>query len=105
ARVVEDVFDWGDFNSNIHIPFQDMVIYELHVRGFTRHPSSGVEHPGTFAGLMEKIPYLKKLGINTIELMPVFEFDELADERVVDGEHLLNYWGYNTVCYFAPNTG
>ena len=104
ARVVEDVFDWADF-TDIHIPFQDMVIYELHVRGFTQHPSSGVDHPGTFAGLMEKLPYLKKLGINTIELMPVFEFDELADERVVNGEHLLNYWGYNTVCYFAPNTG
>ena len=103
ARVAEDVFDWGDVRD-IHIPFQDMVIYELHVRGFTQHPSSGVEKPGTFAGLMEKLPYLKELGVNTIELMPVFEFDELADERVIDGEHLLNYWGYNTVCYFAPNT-
>ncbi len=77
----------------------------LHVRGFTQHPSSGVEHPGTFAGLMEKLPYLKELGVNTVELMPVFEFDELADERVVDGKRLLNYWGYNTVCFFAPNTG
>lgn len=104
ARVVEDAFDWGDF-SDPHIPFQDMVIYETHVRGFTRHPSSGVAHPGTFAGLMEKIPYLKALGINAVELMPVFEFDELAEERVVDGRTLLNYWGYNTVCFFAPNTG
>ena len=104
ARVVEDAFDWGAF-SDPHIPFQDMVIYETHVRGFTRHPSSGVAHPGTFAGLMEKIPYLKALGINAVELMPVFEFDELAEERVVDGRTLLNYWGYNTVCFFAPNTG
>ncbi len=56
-------------------------------------------------GLMEKLPYLKELGINTVELMPVFEFDELADERVIDGKQLLNYWGYHTVCYFAPNTG
>lgn len=61
ARVVEDVFDWGDYNDT-HIPFQDMVIYELHVRGFTQHPSSGVDHPGTFAGLMEKLPYLKNWG-------------------------------------------
>lgn len=104
ARVVEDVFDWGDF-EDAHVPFQDMIIYEMHVRGFTMHESSQVEHPGTFAGLMEKLPYLKELGINTVELMPVFEFDELADERVIDGKQLLNYWGYNTVCYFAPNTG
>lgn len=104
ARVVEDAFDWCGF-VNHQVPFQDMVIYEAHVRGFTRHPSSGVRHPGTFAGLMEKIPYLKKLGINTVELMPVFEFDENADERIVDGKKLLNYWGYNTVCFFAPNTG
>lgn len=104
ARVVEDVFDWGDFEDT-HVPFQDMVIYEMHVRGFTMHESSHVEHPGTFAGLMEKLPYLKELGVNAVELMPVFEFDELADERVIDGRQLINYWGYNTVCYFAPNTG
>ena len=103
ARVVEDVFDWGNFQDP-RLPFQDMIIYELHVRGFTRHPSSGTEHPGTFAGLLEKLPYLKKLGVNAVELMPVFEFDELADERIVDGKQLLNYWGYNTVCFFAPNT-
>ena len=82
-----------------------MVIYEMHVRGFTRHESSGVKNPGTFAGLLEKLPYLKKLGVNTVELMPVFEFDETADERTVGGKKLLNYWGYNTVCFFAPNTG
>lgn len=103
ARVVDDVFDWEDFSA-LHIPFQDMVIYELHVRGFTFHESSGVKNPGTFAGLMEKIPYLKKLGVNAVELMPVFEFDELAENREMDGKKLINYWGYNTVCYFAPNT-
>jgi len=103
ARVVDDVFDWGDFNT-LHIPFKDMVIYEMHVRGFTVHNSSGVKHPGTFAGLMEKIPYLKSLGVNAVELMPVFEFDEMAENREMDGKRLLNYWGYNTVCYFAPNT-
>lgn len=95
----------GAIFEDAHVPFQDMIIYEMHVRGFTMHESSQVEHPGTFAGLMEKLPYLKELGINTVELMPVFEFDELADERVIDGKQLLNYWGYNTVCYFAPNTG
>lgn len=103
ARVVEDTFDWGDFGK-LHHPFQDMVIYEMHVRGFTRHASSHVKNPGTFAGIMEKIPYLKALGVNTVELMPIFEFDELTDERVVNGKKLINYWGYNTVCYFAINT-
>lgn len=104
ARVVKDTFDWAGF-VNHRVPFQDMVIYEMHVRGFTRHESSGVKNPGTFAGLLEKLPYLKKLGVNTVELMPVFEFDETADERTVGGKKLLNYWGYNTVCFFAPNTG
>lgn len=103
ARIVKDDFDWGGFVDH-HLPFQDMVIYETHVRGFTRDESSKVSHPGTFMGIMEKIPYLLELGINTVELMPVFEFDETADERVVDEKRLLNYWGYNTVCFFAPNT-
>ena len=103
ARVVEDVFDWSGFHDS-KVPFQDMVIYELHVRGFTEHESSGVKHRGTFRGLMEKIPYLLELGVNAVELMPIFEFDETAEERIVDGRQLLNYWGYNTVCYFAPNT-
>lgn len=103
ARVVEDDFHWGDFHD-LHIPFQDMVIYEMHVRGFTQHPSSRVWNPGTFEGIVEKLPYLKKLGINTIELMPIFEFDELAEERIYNEKQLINYWGYNTICYFAPNT-
>src|SRR5699024_4370963 len=74
------------------------------VRGFTRHTSSRVKHPGTFAGLQEKIPYLKELGINTVELMPIFEFDETRNMRQVNGKTLLDYWGYNPVCFFAPNT-
>lgn len=103
ARVVRNNFDWGNCKQPL-IPMKDTIIYELHVRGFTRHPSSGVEYPGTFAGLMEKIPYLKELGINAVELMPVFEFDEMNGCREVDGRKLLDYWGYNPVCFFAPNT-
>ena len=76
----------------------------MHVRGFTKDASSGVAHPGTFHGIMEKIPYLKELGINAVELMPIFEFDEMRDHRVIDGRELLDYWGYNTVSFFAPNT-
>ncbi len=106
ARVVDDTFDWDNVVQP-EIPFQDLVIYELHVRGFTKDVSSPVkeEYKGTFAGVMEMIPYFKKLGVNAIELMPVFEFDEMEDIRVVDGNTLFNYWGYNTVCFFAPNTG
>ena len=81
----------------------DLIIYELHVRGFTNHSSSGVKHPGTFAGLKEKIPYLKELGINAVELMPIFEFDEMINAREVDGKQLVEYWGYNTVGFFSPN--
>ena len=103
ARVVEDVFDWGGYRDH-RVPFQDMVIYETHVRGFTKHPSSGVKHPGTFEGLLEKLPYLLELGINTIELMPIFEFDEMAGARNVNGNQLVDYWGYNTVCFYSPNT-
>ena len=103
ARVVKNNFDWGNTVQPL-LPASDLIIYELHVRGFTRHESSGVKHPGTFSGLMEKIPYLKELGITAVELMPIFEFDETMGERHVDGKHLLDYWGYNTVSFFAPNT-
>ena len=103
ARVVKDDFDWKDSGQPL-IPMEDLIIYEMHVRGFTKHDSSGVAHPGTFAGLREKIPYLKELGINAVELMPIFEFDEMRDYRVVDNKPVMNYWGYNTVCFFAPNT-
>lgn len=104
ARVVRDDFDWGSCKQPL-IPMEDLVIYELHVRGYTKHPSSGVKNPGTFDGLQEKIPYLKSLGVNAVELMPVFEFDEARDERQYEGKKLVDYWGYNTISFFAPNTG
>lgn len=103
GRVVRDTFDWG-LEGQLKIPMEDLIIYELHVRGFTIDPSSGVRCPGTFAGLKEKIPYLKELGVNAVELMPIFEFDELRDQRTMDGKELMDYWGYNTVSYFSPNT-
>ncbi len=103
ARVVKDDFDWGRMEQPL-IPTEDLIIYELHVRGFTKDPSSGVAHPGTFAGLMEKLDYLQELGVNALELMPIFEFDEMLDYREVNGVKLYNYWGYNTVSFFAPNT-
>ncbi len=103
ARVVKDDFEWGR-DRNPLIPMEDLIIYEMHVRGFTRHDSSGVAYPGTFSGLMEKIPYLKELGVNAVELMPIFEFDEMKDSRMVDGRQVVDYWGYNTVSFFAPNT-
>jgi isoamylase len=103
ARIPLDDFDWeGD--RPLNVPMEDLVIYETHVRGFTRHPSSGVSAPGTFAGLIEKIPYLRELGVNCVELMPVFEFDECENVRVdpATGRRLLNYWGYSTISFFAP---
>lgn len=103
ARVVKSNFDWGNIKQ-LEQPFEDLVIYETHVRGYTKDKSSGVSAPGTFAGLKDKIPYLKDLGINAVELMPIFEFDEMESARVVDGVQLYNYWGYNTVSFFAPNT-
>ena len=103
ARVVKSSFDWGNIKQ-LEQPFEDLVIYEIHVRGYTKDKSSGVSAPGTFAGLKDKIPYLKDLGINAVELMPIFEFDEMESARGVDGGQLYNYWGYNTVSFFAPNT-
>ena len=103
ARVVINDFDWGS-SKQLGINMKDLIIYELHVRGFTNDLSSGVNYPGTFEGLSEKIPYLKELGINAVELMPIFEFDELKDMRIVNGKRLLDYWGYNAVSFFAPNT-
>ena len=103
ARVVVNDFDWGDHVDPVR-PIEDLIIYELHVRGFTKDPSSNVAHPGTFEGIREKIPYLKDLGITAVELMPVFEFDETMGKRDVNGQTLLDYWGYNPVSFFAPNT-
>lgn len=106
ARIFFDDFHWED-DRPLEIPVEDLVIYEMHVRGFTRNPSSGVKHPGTFAGILEKIPYLKKLGVNCVELMPIHEFDEFENSRVspVTGKLLMNYWGYSNVGFFAPKAG
>ncbi|MBN1669215.1 MAG: glycogen debranching enzyme, partial [Anaerolineales bacterium] len=104
SRLVFDDFDWGD-DHPLEIPLEDLVIYETHVRGFTRHPSSGTKFPGTFAGIRQKISYLKDLGINCIELMPIYEFDEFENSREYNGERLMNYWGYSTVGFFAPKAG
>ncbi len=104
--VVPEDFDWrGDRFPEI--ASEDLVIYEMHVRGFTRHPSSQVSHPGTYAGVVEKIPYLQSLGVNCVELLPVFEFDEfeLSRPNPVTGAINMNYWGYSTVGFFAPKAG
>lgn len=103
ARIVRDNFEWNA-TEQLVTPMSDSIIYELHIRGFTRHPSSGVRYPGTFEGLKEKVQYLKHLGITAVEMMPIFEFDETRDKREVNGKTLLDYWGYNTVGFFAPNT-
>jgi glycogen operon protein len=100
---VEDPFDWeGD--RPLNIPLTDTIIYELHVRGYTKHSSSEVNAPGTYSGLIEKIPYLKSLGITAIELLPINEFDETGIQRTnpLTGEQLLNFWGYDPLGYFAP---
>ena len=104
GQIIREDYDWGK-DKPLEIAPRDLVIYETHVRSFTRHPSSGVKHPGTFTGLLEKIPYLKELGINCVELMPIFEFDEFEFSRMMDGRRLYNYWGYSTVGFFAPKAG
>jgi glycogen operon protein len=104
GKVIPEDFYWeGD--KPLEIPMNDLVIYEAHVRSFTKDESSNVKHSGTFAGLLEKIPYLRELGVNCIELLPIFEFDEFENSRVIDGERLFNYWGYSTVGFFAPKAG
>jgi isoamylase len=96
-------FDWDGDQPPRH-PASMTVIYEMHVRGFTIDPSSGVEHPGTYRGLIEKIPYLKELGITAVELMPVYEFNEYQVKSIDPhtGKPLGNYWGYDPVVFFAP---
>ena len=104
AMVVQDEYDWED-DEQLHRPFETAIIYELHVGGFTRHASAGVQYPGTFAGLIEKIPYLQSLGITHVELLPVMAFDE---QDVPPGSAALgleNYWGYSTHSFFAPHPG
>lgn len=104
SRFRRSPFDWGSDQFPL-IPPQDLIIYEMHVRAFTQHPSSKVGHPGTFLGVKEKIPYLKSLGVNALELMPIFEFNEQENHRKVPetGEQLFNFWGYSTVSFGSPN--
>jgi glycogen operon protein len=105
SQLIADDFDWeGD--RQLDLPLGDLVIYEMHVRGFTRSPTAHARNPGTFAGIREKIPYLKSLGINCVELLPIFEFDECDNPRTnpLTGERLYNYWGYNTLAFYAPNS-
>jgi len=95
-------YDWeGD--RPLNHAMSETIIYEVHVRGFTQSPTSGVERPGTFAGLIEKIPYLQSLGITAVELLPVYDFDD-TDFLSVDGKPLKNYWGYSPMCFFAPHS-
>jgi glycogen operon protein len=103
GHLIPQDFDWED-DHPLELPLEELVIYEMHVRGFTRHPSSEVAFPGTYAGLREKIPYLVELGVNCVELLPIFEFDETEPDRInpVTGEPLVNYWGYSTLGFYAP---
>ena len=104
GQIIREDYDWeGD--KPLEMDEKDLIIYELHVRSYTNHPESGVRYKGTFAGIVEKIPYLKELGVNCVELMPVFEFDEFEYETDKDRKHLFNYWGYSTICFFAPKAG
>ena len=104
GQVIREDYDW-DGDAPLRRPLGEMIIYETHVRSFTAHPSSGVRFPGTFAGIVEKIPYLRELGVNCLELMPIFAFDEFENARELNGRRLLNYWGYSTVGFFAPKAG
>jgi glycogen operon protein len=106
GRITFEDYDWGTDQPPL-IPIEDLIIYEMHVRGFTNHPTSDAKHPGTFAAIREKIPYLKELGVNCIELMPIFEFDEFEHRRThpTTTAPLLNYWGYSTIGFFAPKAG
>lgn len=104
GQIIMEDYHWSG-DKPLELDPCRLVIYELHIRSFTKHESSGVRHPGTYAGLIEKIPYLKELGVNCVELMPIFEFDEFENYREVDGKKLYNYWGYSTVDFFAPKAG
>ncbi|GAB2784702.1 glycogen debranching protein GlgX [Rhabdobacter roseus] len=106
SRLVFEDFDWENDHA-LETPIEDLVIYEMHVRGFTQHPSSGVKNPGTFAAIRSKIAYLKELGINCVELMPIYEFDEWENSREnpATGGLIVNFWGYSTVNFFSPKAG
>lgn len=94
GKLVSPEYDWEN-DARLHLPWNEVVAYSMHVRGFTKHTSSKVSHKGTYLGIIEKIPYLKELGINQIQCMPVYEFDECA-------KTMINYWGYGPAYYFAP---
>jgi isoamylase len=100
---LNESFEWEGDRPPLH-PWSKTLIYEVHVRGFTVHPTSGVDHPGTYRGLMAKIPYLKALGITAVELMPVQEFNDtsIARRNPQTNQPLKNYWGYDPVVFFAP---
>ncbi|WP_026515765.1 glycogen debranching protein GlgX [Butyrivibrio sp. MC2021] len=104
GQFVREDFDWAG-DKPLELLQQELIIYEMHVRSFTKHSSSGVKYKGTYTGIIEKIPYLKELGINCIELMPIFEFDEFENSRQFGDKKLMNYWGYSTVAFFAPKAG
>lgn len=106
GRLPYEAFDWGH-SRPLKRPESDLIIYEMHLRGFSAHPTAGVKHPGTYQALREKIPQLLELGVNCVELMPIFEFDELENTRTnpLNGEELCNYWGYSTLGFFAPKAG
>lgn len=104
GQIISEDYLWNG-DKPLEIPYSDLIIYELHVRSFTMNKNSNVNKRGTFAGLTEKIPYLKELGINCVELMPIFEFDEFDNSREYNGQKLYNYWGYSTVGFFAPKAG
>ena len=106
SRLAFEDFDW-EHDHPLETPIEDLIIYEMHVRGFTQHESSGVKSRGTFSAIRAKIPYLKELGVNCVELLPIYEFDEWENSRLnpITGETLVNYWGYSTVNFFAPKAG
>ena len=97
-------FDW-EYDKPLRIPLKETIIYEAHVRGFTKDAGSNVEHPGTYRGIIEKIPYLRELGITTLELLPVHGFNHFENFRTNPhtGERLYNFWGYSTLSFFAPD--
>ncbi len=101
--VISNNFDWQD-DRPLNFPLRHSIIYETHVCGLTRHKSSGVKHPGTFKGVIEMIPYFKELGITSLELLPIFEFDTNSVKRInpLSDELLENYWGYDPISFFAP---
>jgi isoamylase len=100
AIVVDDAFDWQGVERP-EIALEQLIVYEVHARGFTAHPSSGVSAPGTYPGFIEKIPHLTRLGVNAVELLPIHEY--YVDDFLVE-RGLTNYWGYNTIGFFAPES-